>query len=66
MTELNPITKEYLGIHGGIPDVLHFELQTQEERSLKWEIFIMYLYDNNKAVWFTRIKAFEIEEIYTL
>ena len=36
VTGLNPITKEQIGNHGGIPDVVVLTLQTQKEPHIEW------------------------------
>lgn len=45
VTGLNPVTKESVGNHGGVPDVIVLTLQTQKEPFIMWENFPMKLYD---------------------
>jgi Trypsin-like peptidase domain len=51
VTGLNPITKQNLASHGGLPDVMTLTLLISD-KPLKWENFTINLYENNKADWY--------------
>jgi len=52
VTGLNPITKQHIGKHGGIPDVVVMTLQIRKEPFIEWKNFTVNLYEDNKADWY--------------
>lgn len=51
VTGLNPFTKMPLGANAGIPNILHFELQSNKSSVLEWMPFSVDLYNDNCADW---------------
>ncbi|MFL1012267.1 serine protease family protein [Flavisericum labens] len=47
VTGLNPLTREPISIHGGVPNVLVLSLLIKKKPYLSWSNFSIYLYDNN-------------------
>jgi len=67
VTGLHPITKELIGKHGGIPDVLVLTLMTQEKPHIKWENFPINLYDKDKrADWFVHPEHKELVDVVAI
>jgi len=52
VTGLNPITKEPISKHGGIPDVIVMTLQIRKEPYIQWENFHINLYEDSDADWY--------------
>ncbi len=51
MTGINPITKEPISNHAGIPDELNILLRVREDNGLRWKSFNINLYKEDKAIW---------------
>lgn len=50
LTGKNPVTKEQISSHGGIPDVVVLTLLTQKHPKIEWEKFSINLYDSEKKL----------------
>ena len=67
VTGLNPITKEQIGNHGGIPDVIVLTLQTQKEPHIEWGNFPIDLYDKDKkADWLVHPEHKELVDVVAI
>lgn len=48
VTGKNPITKEQIGTHGGIPDIIVLTLLTTQIPKVEWQNYTLNLYDKEK------------------
>lgn len=67
LTGKNPVTKEQISSHGGIPDVVVLTLLTQKHPKIEWEKFSINLYDSEKkAEWLVHPVHKELVDVVAL